>query len=844
MSYCRYFIFFLIAFIILGAGQPFKVIADPGKGDLMKFRIDSIYSKDSLDRLNQVTLTLQKANIALNKSQLDSTISLLREITVFDIYEIPADILAKSYYLLGKAYRMQGNTENALRNYLTSIQKLRYTVDYGCRSEVSQELGHIYLENGWASKAVEKFIDAYNVEVSRKNEYKQIELLQMISTIYEQSEDYQNSTTYKEKLLTLYINHNHNHALDLMDVISKEYILLEEYPTAINLQLQILEYNKKRKNFDGQLKTLLNIIGIYQAAQDYEKLYNAVRGFNGLYASLRGSQVTNNGKELKGDLSVILGELSEMWGDLNEHDNYEIALTYFDSAATLFSAIENDFKLSETRLAKAEIYFKLSDYKSSIDHCLLTVDIFNNYKSFLHLIETYELMARSYEKLDRYKLAYQANTNYLIFKDSLNNAKERQMNNLVLQYKENSNKLAFQNLEQSYIQKELDTLSDALLRLDIEKQQKDIELLLTEKTIQELALKNEQLKNITATNEIELLHKQVEAELNEKEIAKLQAENSIREAEIKNQQLKQIKKEQQIASLEQERMVYNLNLQKAKVQRAVYILGITITLFILITLVIGYINVRKSRGKITLKNKQIEEKNKRLEELNMEKNKLIRIVAHDLKNPLTSAITLSDMIHSNRKELPEEHERGISLIRKSLKRMHEMINKILDIKAIDSDKLNLEIEAINAKQVMKHVIELFNRRALKKNIIITEDCEEFFIMADRGYLTQIFENLISNALKFSPFNTCITVKTVELFDKCQIMVKDEGPGFSNHDMNLLFTEYTSLSTKPTGNETGNGLGLSIVKKYAKAMNGRVWCESEPGKGATFILEFDKALELV
>ena len=63
-------------------------------------------------------------------------------------------------------------------------------------------------------------------------------------------------------------------------------------------------------------------------------------------------------------------------------------------------------------------------------------------------------------------------------------------------------------------------------------------------------------------------------------------------------------------------------------------------------------------------------------------------------------------------------------------------------------------------------------------------------------------------------------------------------------MNLLFTEYTSLSTKPIGNETGNGLGLSIVKKYAKAMNGRVWCESEPGKGATFILEFDKALELV
>ncbi len=844
MKNCRYFLFFLITFIILETDLSVKAFADPGKSDLMKFRIDSIYSKDSLDRLNQVSYILQKANLALNQNQIDSTISLLKEIIVFDIYEIPAEILAKSYYLMGKAYRIQGNTENALRNYLTAIQKLRYANEYGCRSEVSQELGYIYWENGWASKAVEKFIEAYDVEVSRNNQEQQIKLLQLISALYEETMDYQNSIVYKEKLLALYSNHNLNKAYDLMGVLSKEYILLEEYPTAINLQLQILEYYKKEINSEGQLRTLLNIIRIYQAAKDYEKLYNAVRGFNGLYASFRASELTNTTRELKGDLSVILGELSEMWGDLNESDNYEIALTYYDTAEIFFSMIENDFKLSKARLAKAQIYFKLSDYKSSIDHCLLTVGVFNQYKSFSLLIETYDLMARSYEKLDRYKMAYLAYTNYIIFKDSLNNNRERQMDQLILQYKENSNRSAFQNLEQAYIQKELDTLSDALLRLDIEKQQKDIELLLTEKTIQELALKNEQLKNIGATNEIKLLQKQIEAELNEKEIATLQAENSSRETEIKNQQLKQIKKEQEIGVLEKERMVTNLNLQKAKVQRTVYILGITISIFILISLVIGYVNVRKSREKIALKNRQIGEKNQRLEELNIEKNKLIRIVAHDLKNPLTSAITISDMIHANRKVLPEEQERGMSLIRKSLKRMHEMINKILDIKAIDSDKLNLEIEAINAKQVIRHVIELFNRKALNKNIEIKEECEVSFIMVDRGYLTQIIENLISNSIKFSPVNTCITVRTIELFDKCRIVVKDEGPGFSNHDMNLLFTEYTSLSARPTGNETGNGLGLSIVKKYVKAMNGRVWCESEPGKGATFILEFDKALELV
>ena len=105
---------------------------------------------------------------------------------------------------------------------------------------------------------------------------------------------------------------------------------------------------------------------------------------------------------------------------------------------------------------------------------------------------------------------------------------------------------------------------------------------------------------------------------------------------------------------------------------------------------------------------------------------------------------------------------------------------------------------------------------------------------------QVLDNIISNAVKYSPHGKNVFVRIKSDNDAVRVEVQDEGEGISPDDMKKLFGKFARLSARPTGGEHSTGLGLSIVKKMVEAMNGRVWCESELGKGATFIVELPVA----
>jgi signal transduction histidine kinase len=106
-------------------------------------------------------------------------------------------------------------------------------------------------------------------------------------------------------------------------------------------------------------------------------------------------------------------------------------------------------------------------------------------------------------------------------------------------------------------------------------------------------------------------------------------------------------------------------------------------------------------------------------------------------------------------------------------------------------------------------------------------------------LYQILDNLISNAIKYSPLNKQIFVRILSQAETIQIEIQDQGQGFSADDHSKLFGKYTRLSAKPTNNEHSTGLGLFIVKKLVKALHGNIYCESTLGQGATFILTIPK-----
>jgi signal transduction histidine kinase len=233
---------------------------------------------------------------------------------------------------------------------------------------------------------------------------------------------------------------------------------------------------------------------------------------------------------------------------------------------------------------------------------------------------------------------------------------------------------------------------------------------------------------------------------------------------------------------------------------------------------------------------EILQKNEELLNLNNEKNNLIGIVAHDLKSPLNQMKGLLTLIKLS-SNLDEETVQYVNMIEGSTKRLTEMIGKILDVEAIDSKKVNLSIEQINLSELLEALAARFEYSARQKSIeIMCNIPKGIMISADKLYTEQVFENLISNAVKFSPLEKKVFINLNTSGEYSIGEVKDEGPGINDEDKKKLFGKYQKLSARPTGNEISTGLGLSIVKKFVDAMGGEIWCESEAGHGASFFVK--------
>jgi signal transduction histidine kinase len=241
--------------------------------------------------------------------------------------------------------------------------------------------------------------------------------------------------------------------------------------------------------------------------------------------------------------------------------------------------------------------------------------------------------------------------------------------------------------------------------------------------------------------------------------------------------------------------------------------------------------------KIESQNSEIEDKNEELVDLNEEKNHLISIIAHDIRNPLSSATTFANLLKTEENSLTEDQNEYITHLIRSLDRITKMVGTILDVKAIDEKRANMHMTSFNASEEIRDMLGLHEERASKKNIQIVHDLDDFEVNLDQGLFRQVTENLVSNAVKFSPSDTIIQLRLQSNGESFEFSVRDQGPGFTEEDKELLYGKYAQLSAKPTGGEKSTGLGLSIVKKFTDQMFGKVWCESEFGHGAKFTVRF-------
>ena len=235
---------------------------------------------------------------------------------------------------------------------------------------------------------------------------------------------------------------------------------------------------------------------------------------------------------------------------------------------------------------------------------------------------------------------------------------------------------------------------------------------------------------------------------------------------------------------------------------------------------------------------------KKLAAINEEKNRLIGVVAHDLRNPLNMMKGLLPFLEESKDEVKDPYyPQYLDMLNLSAEKMLNMIERVLDISAIENMKLNLKMTETDLNELTLKSIRNFDHIAGQKMIKIVNNIDlgnAHISIVDPNYLEQVIDNLISNAIKFSEKGKQIIISLANNGSKNLIEVKDEGPGISEEDQKSIFQAFQTSSTKPTEQERSTGLGLSIAMKFVKAMNGEIDIQSRIGSGTAFTVSFVQA----
>ncbi|MDG1278344.1 MAG: GAF domain-containing protein [Algoriphagus sp.] len=232
---------------------------------------------------------------------------------------------------------------------------------------------------------------------------------------------------------------------------------------------------------------------------------------------------------------------------------------------------------------------------------------------------------------------------------------------------------------------------------------------------------------------------------------------------------------------------------------------------------------------------QIKFQNEELKKLNADKDRFMQILAHDLKNPFNTILGFLNLLTNNVRNYEiDKIERQINIINNSAQNTFRLLEDILTWVRANSGKIPFEPQKINLGTICNIVIQNLKLTANAKDITIKQFAiDEISIFADRNMLSTILRNLISNAIKFTQKSGNIDVYAESKDRFVEITISDSGIGMSPEIKNRLFDISQKISKEGTENESGTGLGLLLCKEFVEKHGGKIWVESEVGKGSDF-----------
>lgn len=235
-------------------------------------------------------------------------------------------------------------------------------------------------------------------------------------------------------------------------------------------------------------------------------------------------------------------------------------------------------------------------------------------------------------------------------------------------------------------------------------------------------------------------------------------------------------------------------------------------------------------------NTLLQEKNTELDSANRFKSQMLSMASHDLKNPLTTIMGLAQLLERQSAEdsIVKEFSNDIITV---CKQMYHLVLDLLDTASKDLEKVELHYSTFDCSELVQEVYDRVLAQVIqKKQQLLVDTCSECIIIADKRRFYQVIENLVTNAIKYSPIGKTITITTKIERGVLQLSVQDEGPGISEEDQKKMFGFFQRLSAKPTGGESSTGVGLAIVKHLVELHGGTIRVQSSPGNGSLFIVE--------
>jgi PAS domain S-box-containing protein len=232
---------------------------------------------------------------------------------------------------------------------------------------------------------------------------------------------------------------------------------------------------------------------------------------------------------------------------------------------------------------------------------------------------------------------------------------------------------------------------------------------------------------------------------------------------------------------------------------------------------------------------------KELKELNAAKDKFFSIISHDLRSPFHSLMGITEIISEDGMTLSKDEIMNFNQeIHRSLKNQYKLLENLLDWSRIQTGKMEFRPARLNLKEKVGDILNVLKGNAVQKEICLINNIQDnIFVNADPNMLQSVIQNLVSNAIKFTNHKGNISVDADEKNNFYNISVKDNGVGIDPKDIHKLFRIDVQFTMLGTEREKGTGIGLNLCKELVEKHGGKIWVESELGKGTTFIFTLPK-----